>query len=78
MFGFIVRRGKRWCPRASWAVTLGTHGRQPAPPSPTVLRRRRAAADAAVLAIRQAYTDTLSEPLPEGLASLLRQLEVPH
>jgi hypothetical protein len=48
------------------------------PPSPAVLRRRKAAADAAVTVLRLAYADTIVAPLPDALALLLRKLEVPR
>jgi hypothetical protein len=43
-----------------------------------VLDRRRTAADATVLTLRQAYIGTLAESLPDRLALLMRQLEVPR
>jgi hypothetical protein len=52
--------------------------REPLPLSRAVLDRRRTIADATVLTLRQAYTDMIAEPLPDRLALLMRQLEVPR
>ena len=48
------------------------------PTTAPALRRRRATADAAVTVLRMAYAETLAEPLPDRLAALLRQLDVPR
>jgi hypothetical protein len=71
------RIGKFGCTLAP-APLVRAGCRKPPPLSRAVLDRRRTVADATVQTVRQACIDTLAEPLPDRLALLMRQLEVPH